>query len=376
MGHLGLLLQPKPQRRLLALDGGGIRGAITIEILAAVEAALRARLGKPELVLADWFDYVGGTSTGAIIATCISLGMPVEQIRSFYHNNGAVMFDKAHVLDRFWHTYNSEKLAAQLRDVVGPDETLRSAKLRTLLLLVMRNATTDSPWPISNNPGAKYNDRAPSNLELPLWKLVRASTAAPTFFPPEEIIVDGDKPFLFVDGGVTTYNNPAFLLFLMATLEPYKLGWETGEDKMLLMSVGTGSSATANKNLAPGEMNLLYNAQKIPAALMYASLVQQDMLCRAFGRCEFGAQIDRELLDLCGVAAPGGAAKSFTYCRYDPELSREALDVLKLADVPVENVQRMDSAAHVGDLARLGAAYAARSFKVDHLSAFLPAGPP
>src|SRR5882757_5466970 len=118
-------------------------------------------------------------------------------------------------------------------------------------MIVLRNATTDSPWPLPNNPKAKYNlpDRPGSNLELPLWQLVRASTAAPTYFPPEVINV-GAKEFIFVDGGVTMYNNPAFQLFLMATAEPYHLGWETGENKMLLVSVGTGASANANSNLS------------------------------------------------------------------------------------------------------------------------------
>ena len=80
------------------------------------------------------------------------------------------------------------------------------------MLLIMRNATTDSPS-MSNNPRAKYNDlaRANSNARLPLWQLVRASTAAPTYFPPETIEV-GEQRFVFVDGGVTMYNNPAFHL--------------------------------------------------------------------------------------------------------------------------------------------------------------------
>jgi uncharacterized protein len=60
-------------RKLLALDGGGIRGVITIEVLAEIESLLRKKTG-PKVVLADDFDYVAGTSTGAIIATCISLG--------------------------------------------------------------------------------------------------------------------------------------------------------------------------------------------------------------------------------------------------------------------------------------------------------------
>jgi patatin-like phospholipase/acyl hydrolase len=73
-----------------------------------------------------------------------------------------------------------------MRDIIGEDMTLGSDKLQTLLLLVLRSATTDSPWPLSNNPSAKYNDRnrADCNLLLPLWQLVRASTAAPTYFHP------------------------------------------------------------------------------------------------------------------------------------------------------------------------------------------------
>jgi patatin-like phospholipase/acyl hydrolase len=98
---------------------------------------------------------------------------------------------------------------------------------------VTRNATTDSPWPISSNPLARYNDRIRKdcNLEIPLWNLVRASTAAPIYFPPEILSWDKNDPtktFVFVDGGVTSYNNPAFLLYRMATLPHYHLCWARG----------------------------------------------------------------------------------------------------------------------------------------------------
>src|SRR4051812_48405583 len=82
-------------KKLLALDGGGIRGLIAVEVLAGIEAMLRQKHGKPDLVLADYFDYVAGTSTGAIIATCLSLGMSVDRIREFYVANGEAMFDKS-----------------------------------------------------------------------------------------------------------------------------------------------------------------------------------------------------------------------------------------------------------------------------------------
>jgi uncharacterized protein len=81
-------LQPAPQKKLLALDGGGIRGVLTLEILAAVEEIVRQKLARPDAVLADYFDYIAGTSTGAIIGTCLALGMSVKEVRAFYINNG------------------------------------------------------------------------------------------------------------------------------------------------------------------------------------------------------------------------------------------------------------------------------------------------
>ena len=74
---------------------------ITVEILKEIETLLRTALNKNEdFVLADYFDYISGTSTGAIIAACLSLGWPVDTIRKFYINSGAKMFDKASFLKK------------------------------------------------------------------------------------------------------------------------------------------------------------------------------------------------------------------------------------------------------------------------------------
>ena len=358
-------------KKILALDGGGIRGMITVEILAGIEEMLRNALGREDFVLADYFDYVAGTSTGAIIATCVSLGMPVAKIREFYINSGKEMFDKAFILKRFRYKYEDEKLSDMLREVVGGDTTFGSDKLKTLLLIVMRNATTDSPWPLSNNPRAKYNDsnRKDCNLNLPLWQLVRASTAAPVYFPPEVVKLDR-REFIFVDGGVTTYNNPAFMAFLMATLEPYNMQWPTGEDKMLIVSVGTGTSAKANEDLGPDEMNLFYNAASIPSALMFAALNEQDFLCRAFGKCLSGDIMDREVGSMIGKKGPL-PEKLFTYMRYNAELTAEGLAALGLADINPQNVQKLDSVEHITDLQRIGRAVAETKLDIEHFRSFL-----
>jgi hypothetical protein len=363
-------LVPTPTKKLLALDGGGIRGLLTIEVLAGIEAMLRRERQSPQLVLADYFDYIAGTSTGAIIATCLSLGMSVDTVRDFYVANGSAMFDKASLLKRFRYKFEDDKLAAMLKLVMKQqsggvsDPTLGTEALRTLLLIVMRNASTDSPWPISNNPAAKYNasDHPDCNLRLPLWQLVRASTAAPTYFPPEEVHV-GSRSFLFVDGGVTTYNNPAFLLFLMATTGAYRLGWPTGAERMLLVSVGTGTSPNANADLDPSDLNLLYNAGSIPSALMYAALNEQDLLCRVFGRCRHGAPLDREvgaLIDSDGQPSLGLMPKLFTYARYNAELTTEGLTELGLGRIRPKDVQKMDSVDHMQELQQVGGAVAKR----------------
>jgi uncharacterized protein len=380
-------LEAPPPYKLLALDGGGIRGVMTLEVLRKIERILQERLGRDDsFVLADYFDYIAGTSTGAIIATFLSLGWRVSAILDFYVKAGAAMFDKASLLRRFRHKFEDEKLAAMLREQIGQDSTrggprtLGDSGLRTLLMLVMRNATTDSPWPVSNNPRAKYNDpaREDSNLLLPLWQLVRASTAAPTYFPPETIQI-GQRRFIFVDGGVTMYNNPAFQLFLMATLAPYQVCWPVGEEQVLLVSVGTGTGPDANADLTPGELNLLYNASSIPSALMFAASNEQDFLCRIFGATRCGDLLDREVGDLIGPASPlpGGRLpgpvhpKLFTYMRYNAELSAPGLTALGLSHIVPQHVQEMDSVAHIQELRDVGAAVAERKVNADHFAGFL-----
>jgi Patatin-like phospholipase len=311
-------------KRLLALDGGGIRGIFALEVLAEIETRLREKTGDPQLLLADHFHYIAGTSTGAIIATCLSWGMTVAQVQDLYIKKALEMFHVAPIYRRFWNKFEAEGITRMFKGLFSEDgegktpALLGTKKLRTMLTLVMRNHSTGSPWPVSNNPAAKFNDpdSPECNLNLPVWQLVRASTAAPVYFPPETIDI-GKKRHVFVDGGITPYNNPALLLFYMATLPPYKVEWETGVDKMMLVSIGTGRIPSGIGSRRGDQMNMLYHAQTIPIALMDSISLQQDMICRTIGYCKEGEQIDSEIGTLRDIPPSEVAQRKFTYLRYD-----------------------------------------------------------
>ncbi len=389
MNALETRIRAPGPKRILACDGGGIRGMISVEILDAIESWYRTATGRPDARLYEYFDFVCGTSTGAIIATCICAGMSVEQIRQFYEGSGRDMFDKAFILKRLKYNYEAEPLARKLQEALNtalghapkaPWAPLGDAGLKSMLMMVMRNHSTDSPWFITNNPAAKYNarTRGDCNLDLPLWQLVRASTAAPTYFPPEVITLGetSDKPyeFVFVDGGVTTYNNPAFLAFQMATAAPYRINWPTGEDQMLIVSIGTGKAPSEALEVRPDEMNVLYHAQTVPDALMNAATDGWDMACRTLGQCLSGDPIDRELGSLVkGDPYPMTSTvhKLFTYVRYNPLLTRAGLAELDLHDIHPENVRKLDAVNNIHQLKRIGQAYASRTVRPEHFQQFL-----
>jgi hypothetical protein len=359
---------------MLALDGGGIRGLLTLGILERIEKLAGMRLG-------DYFDYIAGTSTGAIIAAGLALGKSVGELIDFYTQYGKQMFEPAWLVQRIRYLYTSDPLAEKLREVYGATTTLEPHWLKCLLLIVTKNVTTDSPWPISSNPEAKYNDpgRPDCNLRIPLWQLVRASTAAPVFFPPEVVQWDPHNPgsaFVFVDGGITPHNNPAFLLYRMATEPAYRLGWKTGEKNLLLVSAGTGAAENLGAGAASPNRNLFSNLTSLPTDLMYGIQVDQDVNCRTVGRCTYGAPVDREIQDLVPRDVPLSTdlGRSFLYARYNADLSGEGLRRLGFTEVKPEQIQKMDAVENISALLAIGRA-AASAVKAEHFGPFLDGTP-
>jgi uncharacterized protein len=381
-GNLKSRYETVQPRKILSLDGGGMRGMITLGILLELETQLRTESGKSSsFTLSDYFDYIGGTSTGAIIAAGLSRGMSVQQLINFYKTNGEAMFDKSFLLKKVKYFYNDGPLVQKLKEVFGEGNIdLRSDQFKSLLLVVTMNRSTDSPWPISNNPNAIFNNPQEKhcNLKIPLYQLVRASTAAPAYFRAETLQWEPGNPektFVFVDGGVTPYNNPAFLMYRMATQRPYNLNWKTGEKELLIVSVGTGSAPS------PGAYDhILETLTELPNNLMYAMQVDQDINCRTVGRCIYGAPIDLEMGDLIPMDSQNqilpldsDANRHFSYMRYNADLSEKGLRDMGFGDIESDKIRQMDSVKHIADLERVGKKAGEMQVNVEkHFSQFLP----
>ena len=363
-------------KRILSLDGGGLRVFFTLEVLERVEGLVRERLGRPEAVLADHFDLIAGTSTGAILGAFLAWGLSISQIKARYQAMAVKVFRPyRNPLQWVRNRYDAAALSDLLRDFFveqspqGPREaTLGTPLLRTLFLAVLRNASTGSAWPLCSHPALKYNarERSNCNLDVPLWRIVRASAAAPTFFAPERIRT-GESTFQFVDGGVTPYNNPALIAALMVTEPCFNIQWPSGEDQLYVLSVGTGRTRVRYTNSSSlWGLALPAVVSKTITALIEGAAQQQDFLCRVMGRCLHGPAIDREVGELIETApsTKGLPPRRFTYVRYNTDFSSpEFAPVLSKygGNVP------MDLPLLIPALQVLGQHYAQREVRAEHL---------
>ncbi|HLW84681.1 MAG TPA: patatin-like phospholipase family protein [Candidatus Sulfotelmatobacter sp.] len=370
-------------RRLLAIDGGGLAGLIPAEALILIEQQLDQLTGisKP---LCDRFDLIGGTSTGAILAAGLALGLKAAVLRDFYLNFGRDIFTKSFLPVQFWHKYPSAPLEKHLKNVFGESTTLGSDRLCTQILAVTKNATLGNDWFFTNNPASKFFK---NNSGLPLWQVVRASTAAPTYFPPQTIAVVDEarkqQTYEFVDGGVSSYNNPSLQVFLEATIPEYGNGWPMGADRLLLISLGTGyNDVTIASGKASG-YNLIDWGKYVIEEMMNEANLQQNVLMQLIGQRPTAVRSATEELTTSGAAAGVprqdavdlvgaglGARKLVTYQRVTVGLTRQRLDGLGLQDVDPVKVRQMDAADQIQNMQRLGAAVAQEQVHMAALQKF------
>lgn len=353
---------------VLALDGGGLRGILSVGILQKIEDILRERHeNSDDFRLCHYFDLIAGTSTGAIIAAALAKGWTVDEIREKYMKLGKSVFEKSlfrHGLLRA--KYDEKKLIEELKEVYGANTTLGGPELQTGLLVVTKRLDTGSPWPISNNPRGKYfasrTGGTIGNSEYPLWQVVRSSTAAPAYFDPEPITII-DKPDhepikgVFIDGGVSPFNNPALQAFMYATMRGYRIGWPTGAEKLLLVSIGTGA---ADPDVKKSNITAKHAIDAL-VSLMDDCATLQEVMLQWMSSSPTAQQIDRELGDLQTDLVAG--APLLSYLRYNVDLRQESVQRLdpNLTDSSkIESLSSMDAPENMDTLHHLGTLAAAR----------------
>jgi patatin-like phospholipase/acyl hydrolase len=218
--------------RVLALDGGGIRGLITILMMQnlAKEKGLENWL--------DQVDLVAGTSTGGILALAIAKGVDINLVRELYSTKGKEVFDDSWLDDLvdlstiIGAEYDNKKLARQLRKVIG-DVTL--GDLPGHVLVTAFDLDNEDPDPARRTWKPKIFHNVPgtdNDKDVLAYKAALYTSAAPTYFPT----VDG-----FVDGGVFA-NNPS-MCALMQTQDP-RNDLNPPLSEVILLSLGTGTSMT------------------------------------------------------------------------------------------------------------------------------------
>lgn len=340
MALLQQRLDPAPRKRILALDGGGVRGLITLGILASIEKELAARSGREDFVLSDYFDLIAGTSTGSIIAVGLAMGMKVSRLIELYQTSSPKIFPRTQRKGIFVNKYDAGPLEGLLAEIVG-EEALESEKLRTGLMICAKRMDTDSAWVLTNNPKSKFWDCTDGtffpNRLYKIRMLVRASTAAPTYFEPVRIdISSGAKGFArevgaFVDGAISGHNSPALQSVLTTLLPAYGFGWAPGEDRMLLVSVGTGWRR--DRRETDRFMNLRPVEQGIAAlqGLINDSVKNDLLLLQSLSRPRRPWVINGEVGGVEGLITP---APLFSFQRYDASLEEgavvEALGIQKM----------------------------------------------
>jgi predicted acylesterase/phospholipase RssA len=312
--------RPGP-KRILSLDGGGARGLLTLGVLAQLERHLGERSGDPNnFRLAHYFDLIGGTSTGAIIATTLALEWRVRDVVDLYFKLLPAIFERPQVpgpLRVLIPAFKNKALTQALNEHLG-DRMLNSDALKTGLAIHAKRIDSGSAWIVVNNAdwcyfNAKADSTGVPNSQFYLRDLVQASAAAPTYFADVRIPLARRKNGgiagygHFFDGGVSPNNNPAQQLLMTVTEPAFGFNWPTGEENLLIWSVGTGyvrkrfekknrKRRSSAKNI--GDFRRLMYSSKVMAALEgynHDICQQQITLMQALSRPRFPWHVNSEV---------------------------------------------------------------------------------
>jgi hypothetical protein len=283
-------------KNILCVDGGGIRGIIPLACLVKLETELRQPCRQ-------FFQMVAGTSTGAIIAAGLALGVSARGLLALYRNLAQEAFQRLPLWKIIGnlgnHRYGTDFIAQTL-DEMGADRTLNSLPLD--VMITAKNMDTGrTDFFVRDNAS---NARRWGTMSLK--DAVLASIAAPTYFPAHTATILG-KRATWVDGGVSVSGNPSYQSAVEAI--------HYGDDHYppggtALYSFGTGRSPHL---IDPHRANMLDWGLWTLAELMDDASEWQSAVTRreyeGTGRIDFRRyQVDLapDVMDALGVEMPAG----------------------------------------------------------------------
>lgn len=223
---------------VLAIDGGGIRGILPLKILAYIED----QLGRP---ISEVFDVIAGTSTGAIIATLLTLPMPhtAENALNIYKVFGKQIFRSSWLQKKIIHwvygtRYSDRNLLLLLESICG-QTTL--GELKSIVAF--------PAYDIANMKRVTYENLHDTHRSMRVSDVIRSCVAAPTYFSPLSVNFQRSIPrynvsnlqknsttSALVDGGVFANNaaNFAYNFVKRSSIVNH-------ESEIFLLSLGTGT---------------------------------------------------------------------------------------------------------------------------------------
>jgi hypothetical protein len=370
-------------RRILAIDGGGVRGALATGILKNVETTLRTKLGRPDLVLSDYFDLIGGTSTGAIIAAGLALGRSADDLADLYRRLGPRVFHggRGFRVPLVQPRFDPKRLEVVIREELG-DATLGTADWKTGFAAIAKRVDTGSSWVLTNCPRAKYWEGNPDeiaaqpdpalrstrpNRDYSLATVVQASAAAPFYFDMVRLQVTRGDNGVFFDGAVTPHGNPSLQLAMTALAPAYGFGWQSGEDNLFIVSVGTGAPRPIRPEWAKRPARLaIWKAIHALACMSYDTSQLAIAMLQWLGTSPQPWTINREVGSF-HEANP--CAPLWTFVRYDAPLEAGWLGQ-HIADPPptemLPKLARLDDDRQVPALYDLGLKVGAALVRPEH----------
>lgn len=219
-------------RRILSLDGGGIRGLVTCRWLEAVESALAAA-GQGSM--RERFDLFAGSSTGAMIACALGIGLSPAHIADLYRIHRHAIFPgmARRLWSRLGRTFEHGTSAPRY-DGRGLERVLQEVFGDARLGELARPTLVTAYDTIGRRP-IVFKSFKPEHAQLPVWEVCRASAAAPTYFPAHGMTFEG-RPHALIDGGVVA-NNPTACAIAEALRKDRRVE-RSGE--LVVLSVGSG----------------------------------------------------------------------------------------------------------------------------------------